>query len=470
MQERGVLLHISSLPSPHGIGSLGKAAYDFVDYLAAAGFRYWQMLPIGPTGYGDSPYQTFSAFAGNPYFIDLDLCVGDGLTGGRALPEYDFGSGEYIDYGKLFENRIPALRFIYDCGKYDKAGCDIFARQNGDWLENYALFAALKIRFGHLPWNKWDGTMRNAQFYSEDLADEINFQKFVQYLFFSQFGRLRAYAREKGVSLIGDIPIYCGYDSADVWGNPQLFDLGENFEMKEAAGVPPDYFSKKGQYWGNPLFDWPRHKADGYKWWISRIAHGLSLFDILRIDHFRGFESYYAVPVTQGKGGDARKGVWKKGPGMDLFGAVNRELNNPRIIAEDLGEITPEVKALIKAAGYPGMRVLQFAFDGNPANPHLPCNFKEPCVVYTGTHDNMTAKGWYGSRTAAQKKIIRKAIGYDGKKHKSIARALIETAFNSAADIAIVPMQDLLNYGNEARMNRPSKPQGNWQWRMSNIP
>ncbi len=466
--ETGILLHISSLASPGGIGTLGRAAYEFVDFLRAAGQKYWQVLPTGPTGYGDSPYQSFSAFAGNPYFIDLDTCVAEGLTRGKKLPSYDFGRGAFIDYGKLFSGRLDALRFIYDCKNFDIKAVNSFAADNSYWLDDYALFAALKIHFGHIPLADWpeDIKMRRPaalKEYSEKLEDAAAFHKFVQYLFFSQFQSLKKYAARNGVRIIGDVPIYAGYDSADVWSRPQLFDLNESLDMNAVAGVPPDYFSADGQLWGNPLYDWQQLKKDGFDWWLKRLKHTFLLFDMVRIDHFRAFDSYYAVPAGAVT---AATGKWRQGPGMELFSLVNKAFGAQRIIAEDLGEITDGVRRLIKDAGYPGMRVLQFAFDGNPENPHLPENYKEPCVVYTGTHDNMTVRGWYNSLSPAQKKRVRAASGYDKEKHSSIAAALIETAFNSPAQIVVIPIQDYLFKDNSARMNRPAVPQGNWRWRL----
>ena len=392
---------IFSLPSPHGIGTLGRAAREFLDFLRAGGQSYWQLLPVGPTSYGDSPYQSFSSFAGNPYFIDLDDLAADGLLEREEYGDMDWGGPDRVDYALLYEKRYPVLRkAVARLLAAPPADYAPFLEDNGDWLEDYALFMALKGENGGVSWDQWpegERLRRPAALSAarERLAGELDFWRGVQYLFFRQWDALKALAGEKGISIIGDLPIYAARDSADMWADPRQFQTDENLNPVEVAGCPPDAFTADGQLWGNPLFDWERMKEDGYRWWLRRIGFQFRLFDVLRIDHFRGFDEYYAIPF-----GDktARNGRWKPGPGLDFFQAVNKALGKRQIIAEDLGFLTPSVRRLLRATGYPGMKVLEFAFDPKGADSeYLPHNYPHNCVVYAGTHDNETIEGWLES-------------------------------------------------------------------------
>jgi len=459
---------ISSLPSPWGIGTLGEAAYKFVDFLAAGGQSCWQVLPLGPTGYGDSPYQSFSSFAGNPYFIDLDILAEWGFLKPDEYETVDWGDDpSSVDYQRLYENRFSVLRLA--CSRLGRG--DLFELRgtlwNADWLEDYALFMALKDKFGGATWFTWPEELRLRKpaalaAAKKELAEDVQFWRTVQYLFFNQWWNLKEYANQKGVSIIGDLPIYVSGDSADVWANPEQFQLDEAGRPTEVAGCPPDAFSDDGQLWGNPLFDWERMKEDGYAWWLKRIGFQFQLYDMLRIDHFRGFEAYYAIPYGNKT---ARNGRWRPGPGIELFQAVNKALGEREIIAEDLGVITEEVRELLRATGYPGMKVLEFAF-GSRKEPsdYLPWQYPKNCVVYTGTHDNDTIRGWMertGSRreTAYARECLRltKREGYHW--------GMMRSAWASAADLAVMQMQDILGLGSEARMNIPSTLGNNWKWR-----
>ena len=469
MRKSGVLLPISSLPSRYGIGGFSREAYEFVDRLVKAGQSYWQILPLGPTGYGDSPYQAFSSFAGNPYFISLETLTVEGLlTQEECEAANSEGHPEYVDYGRMYEQRFPVLRKAFSRfrggGKFRQ-----FVKDNAWWLENYCLFTAIKQDQGGKCWADWPQELKARdpkalQAMTEKLADELEFQRFLQYKFAMQWLRLKSYANKKGIEIIGDIPIYVAFDSADAWGNPDLFQFDENSTPLAVAGCPPDAFTEKGQLWGNPLYRWDYHKKSGYTWWISRVSYSLKLYDVIRVDHFRGFDEYYAVPY-----GDptAEFGTWEKGPGMDLFRAIEEKLGKVNIIAEDLGLMTDGVRQLVKDSGYPNMKVLQFAFDPAGNNEYLPHNYGENCVVYTGTHDNNTTLGWYREANPAEREFADRYLGiYNVQDEGAIPWFFIRMAYSSVAKICIIPMQDYLSLGGEARLNFPSSLGTNWQWRM----
>ncbi len=469
MRASGILMHISSLPSPYGIGTFGKAAYEFVDFLATAGQRYWQILPIGPTSYGDSPYQSFSTFAGNPYFIDLDLLEEDGLLFKQEYAAIDWGSDEaHTDYEKLYQSRFKVLRLAFEHGfARDAAKVAKFRQENAAWLEDYALFMALKQQFNGVSWEQWEEEIRLRKpealgYWHGHLKEEIDFWVYLQYLFYAQWDALKAYANKHKVEIIGDLPIYVALDSADVWANPKLFWLDRNLRPKFVAGVPPDYFAPEGQLWGNPLYLWRNHRAEGYRWWIQRIRAATTIYDVVRIDHFRGFASFYAIPYGDK---NAVNGKWVKGPGIALFKEIRRTLGERQIIAEDLGVMTEDVVRLLKESGFPGMKVLQFAFEPNWDNGYLPHNHIKNCVVYTGTHDNDTLMSWW--ETALSPHERQHAIDYLQLSEKEgINWGVIRGAWASVADLAIAPVQDFLALGGQARMNHPSTLGGNWQFRI----
>ncbi|MDD6024778.1 MAG: 4-alpha-glucanotransferase, partial [Oscillospiraceae bacterium] len=468
-RKSGILMHISSLPSPWGIGTFGKAAYDFADFLKKAGQRYWQLLPLGPTSFGDSPYQSFSTFAGNPYFIDLDLLAEDGLLEPEDYQNVDWGGDSArVDYGKLYESRFAVLRKAFQKGyPRDKAQVEQFRRENL-WLENYALFMALKTHFGMVSWLQWpeeDIRLRKPEAvarYTELLAEDIQFHCYLQYLFFRQWNALRDYLHKQGIEVIGDLPIYVAMDSADVWAEPEFFQLGEGNVPTEVSGVPPDYFSEDGQLWGNPLYDYDRMKADGYGWWIRRVDGSRKLFDILRIDHFRGLESYWAVPYGEK---NAKNGRWRKGPGMDLIGVLQGWFPGIRIIAEDLGYLTPEVRQLVADSGLPGMKVLEFAFDTREPSNYLPHTYNSNCVCYVGTHDNETVVQWKDQADRKDVTYARRYLGLTSR--EGFHWGFIRGGMSSVADTFIVQMQDVLGLGAEARMNTPGITGCNWQWRLT---
>ena len=468
MRKSGVLMHVSSLPSPCGIGTFGSEARRFVDFLVESGQSCWQVLPLSPTGYGDSPYQSVSAFAGNPYFIDLDMLAEAGLLQKEDYVNFDWGSDpQRVDYKRLFEARQPVLRMAVE--RFLDAPVPAFAcfcRDNASWLDDYALFMALKDAHGGAPWTAWEPPLRSREPHAlaqarTQYAEDIAYYQVVQYLFFEQWTFLHAYARERGIEIIGDIPIYAAADSADVWAQPELFELDAALCPVEVAGCPPDGFSADGQLWGNPLYDWERQKKTGYAWWIARIRHALSVYDVLRIDHFRGFDAYYAIPF-----GDeaARNGQWREGPGIALFNAFRAALGELPIIAEDLGFLTDSVRRCLAESGFPGMKVMQFAFDGNPRNPYLPHNFKPNCVAYTGTHDNDTILGWF--ETAPRGDVERAKEYLRLHPDESAPRCMLAALWASCAEMTIAQMQDLLELGSDARMNTPGTLGGNWQWRM----
>ena len=467
-RHSGILMHISSLPSPYGIGTLGREAYAFADFLRAAGQKYWQLLPLGPTSYGDSPYQSFSTFAGNPYFIDLDLLAEDGLLSPSELEAEDWGGQRrYVDYGRIYAARFGLLRKAFQAGyPRDRAAVEAFCREN-KWLDNYALYMALKARFGMKSWLDWpdeDLRLRRAEALErarEELAEDIAFYAYLQYLFFRQWDALREYIHSKGIGIIGDLPIYVAMDSADVWAEPQSFQLDEQNRPKEVSGVPPDYFSADGQLWGNPLYDYDRMKADGYGWWIRRVEGAGRLFDIIRIDHFRGLESYWAVPY----GADtAKNGRWRKGPGMDLVGTLTSWFPGLSFIAEDLGFLTPEVRRLLEDSGLPGMKVLEFAFDAREPSNYLPHTYNRHCVCYVGTHDNETVEQWRWQADRADVTFARKYLGLNDA--EGFHWGMIRWGMSSVADTFLVQMQDCLGLGAEGRMNTPGTGWGNWRWRL----
>ena len=460
---------ISSLPSPHGIGTLGAEARKFVDFLADAGQSWWQILPVGPTSYGDSPYQSFSAYAGNPYLIDLDLLCEDGLLTPAEVNAVSWGTDPArVDYSAIYNGRFPLLHLAMERGwERDADKVKAFSEENDAWLPDYALFMALKRHFGMSAWTEWpdeDIRLRRPEAvarYREELADDIRLFTYIQYLFFRQWEALRSYAHEKGIGIIGDLPIYVAMDSADVWADPRAFQLDERNVPAEVAGVPPDYFTADGQLWGNPLYDWDAMKADGYTWWIRRIAGASRLYDILRIDHFRGLESYWAVPYGETT---AKVGRWVKGPGMDLMNVLTEKFPNIQFIAEDLGYLTPEVRQLLEDSGLPGMKVLQFAFDSREAANYLPHTYPRHCVCYAGTHDNSTLMGWKDEAAPADIAMAREYLGLHDE--EGFNWGVLRGGQSSVADLFIAQMQDYLGLGSEARMNTPGILGGNWQWRM----
>ncbi len=467
MRKCGILLAISSIPSKYGIGTFSKEAYEFVDFLEKAGQTLWQILPLGPTGYGDSPYQSFSTFAGNPYYIDMDEFVEKGYLTKKDCEESDFDDGEFVNYEKIFFAKFKLLKKAY---KNSNIASDPdyqeFINANKAWLDDYALYMAIKDSFGGISWTEWepDIMLRKPQAlkkYRESLAEEIGFYRFQQYFFLKQWKALKKYANDKGIEIIGDIPIYVALDSADTWSNPQLFQFDEECKPKAVAGCPPDSFSATGQLWGNPLYDWEYMKKTDYAWWIERIRYCYELYDVVRIDHFRGFDEYYSIPF-----GDetAQNGHWEKGPGYDLFKAVKNTLGKTKVIAEDLGFLTPTVIKLVQKTGYPGMKVLQFAFDSREESDYLPHNYSKNCIVYTGTHDNDTTKSWYESLNNHDKAFARRYL--DVKNKNKICEKMVRSVLSSVADTAVIPIQDYLELGGEARMNTPSTLGTNWKWRL----
>ncbi len=470
MRASGILMHISSLPSPWGIGTFGKAAYDFVDFLHRTGQQYWQILPVGPTSYGDSPYQSFSTFAGNPYFIDLDFLREDGLLEPGEYKGLPWSrSNAYVDYGTLYQLRYPVLRKAALRGlKRDAEEVAAFREENTAWVEDYALFMALKGANDGKSWQEWGKPLRHREPEAltecrKTYADEIDFWVYLQFLFFRQWKKLKEYAKKQGVSLVGDLPIYVALDSADVWASPSLFALDEDLVPKEVAGVPPDYFSADGQLWGNPLYDWEAHKKENYAWWISRVQAARELYDFIRIDHFRGFASYCAIPYGDK---NARRGKWVPGPGMELFQALKKALGPLPIIAEDLGVLTEDVTDLLQESGYPGMKVLQFAFDSGWDNAYLPHNHVENSIVYTGTHDNDTVMHWWHhTLTKKQRKETAEYLRLTNR--EGIHWGMVRAAWGSVAKLAVAPIQDILGLDGQARMNTPSTLGNNWRFRIT---
>ncbi len=473
-RSAGILLPITSLPSRYGIGCFSKSAYDFIDWLKEAGQTYWQILPLGPTSYGDSPYQSFSTFAGNPYFISLEALIEEGVLTEEECEEADFGSQlEDIDYEKLYQNRYPLLRKAYERSKVsENADYLRFVEENKWWLSDYALFMAVKDRFEGVAWTQWAEDIRlrwgfAMDYYRRELYFEIEFQQYMQFKFFEQWRRLKAYANQKGIALIGDIPIYVAMDSADTWAHPELFQLDEQNVPCAVAGCPPDGFSADGQLWGNPLYRWEYHKQTGYEWWVSRLAYCFRLYDVVRIDHFRGFDEYYSIPY----GAESAKiGHWEKGPGIELFRCVEQRLGWHEVIAEDLGYVTDSVRQLVADSGFPGMKVLEFAFDSRDsgsANDYLPHNYMENSVAYTGTHDNETICGWFESISKAEQQMAREYLCDLYTPKELLYKAFIALVMRSNAKTCIIPMQDYLGYDNTCRINTPSTVGTNWRWRLT---
>lgn len=469
MRGSGILMPVSSLPSRHGIGALGNAAYDFVDFLEKAGQSYWQILPLGQTGNGDSPYQSFSAFACNPYFIDLDILQRQGLLTEEEIKTAGMAeSPGTIDYSNLYNTRFDVLKKAVGRMDKDEKGYAVFKEENADWLENFALFMAIKSDRNMEPLWDWPKALRLAdkktiKAQRLKLREEIQFWMLVQYLFSTQWKELKEYANKKGIKIIGDMPIYVSADSADLWMESELFQTDENMKVCDVAGCPPDAFSKNGQLWGNPLYDWEHHKQTGFNWWVQRFRYANKLFDVIRLDHFRGLSGYYAIPAAHTT---ARKGSWKEGPGSCFIQTVKGELPGLSIIAEDLGFLTDDVRALLAESCFPGMKVLQFAFDSRERSDYLPHNYEKNSVVYTGTHDNTTIKGWEESALKEDVSFAREYMGIG--EEDDLPRAFIRLAMSSVSDTCIIPMQDWLGLGAAARINIPSTTSGNWKWRLKN--
>ncbi|MDR0889210.1 MAG: 4-alpha-glucanotransferase [Oscillospiraceae bacterium] len=466
MRSSGILLHISSLPSPYGIGTMGKAAYEFADFLHSARQRYWQLLPIGPTSYGDSPYQSFSTFAGNPYFIDLDLLLADELLTADELLDIDWGDSSRVDYELQYAKRLPLLRSAFARGwTRDPIQIAQFRDEN-PWLEDYALFMAIKHSRNMQPWYLWPQSLRTRRRAALEkcraaLSEDVNFFVYLQFLFYRQWSILRGYVNGLGICLIGDLPIYVPYDSCDVWANPKLFQLDKDGKPTGVAGCPPDYFSADGQLWGNPLYNWKAMKKDDYAWWKLRIKAAARLFDVTRIDHFRGLESYYAVPFGAET---AREGHWEKGPGEDFIRALHSAFPNLQLIAEDLGFLTDEVRKLLAFSGFPGMKVLEFAFDSREPSNYLPHRYERNCICYTGTHDNAPLAAWWESVPPSTRDYAAEylAIG------ENPCRAFLRAGMASVADTFVAQMQDYLELGEESRMNTPGTlGSQNWTWRLA---
>lgn len=470
-RSAGILLSVTSLPSNYGIGCFSESAYQFVDWLKEAGQSYWQILPLGPTSYGDSPYQSFSTFAGNPYLISLEEFIKEGLLTKEECDAAELGTDpENIDYEKLYKNRYPLLKKAYERSSIqgEKEFLD-FCREN-DWLEDYALFMAVKDHFHGIAWNEWDEDIRMKKpeavaAYRESLSQEIQYCKFLQYHFYRQWKRLKSYANANGISIIGDIPIYVAFDSADTWANPELFQLDEKNMPCAVAGCPPDGFSATGQLWGNPLYRWDYHKETGYQWWISRMRHCFELYDVVRIDHFRGFDEYYSIPYGEDT---AINGQWNKGPGIELFQAIEAALGKKDVIAEDLGFITDSVRKMVDQSGFPNMKVLEFAFDARDSggSEYLPHNYAENCVAYTGTHDNQTIRSWFQTITEEERQMVRDYTCDRYTPDEQIAKAMIGILMRSKADLCMIPLQDYLGLDDSSRMNTPSTVGENWRWRM----
>ncbi|MBQ8816134.1 MAG: 4-alpha-glucanotransferase [Lachnospiraceae bacterium] len=469
MRRSGILMPVSSLPGPYGIGTFSKEAYDFVDFLKAAGQTLWQILPLGPTGYGDSPYQAFSTFAGNPYFIDLEALIEEGLLTKEECDALDWGgSVEYVDYANLYRSKFKALRLAFSREKLEEnEGFLAFIAQNYDWVLDYALFMAIKNAHNGACWTTWEEELllrkeSALEKYRAECMEDILFYEYTQYLFDKQWNALKAYANEAGIKIVGDVPIYVALDSTDIWANPELFQLDEKHMPLAVAGCPPDAFSETGQLWGNPLYRWEYHRETGYAWWIKRMKHSFALYDIVRIDHFRGFESYYSIPADADT---AIKGVWEKGPGLELFKTIEAALGSQEVIAEDLGVLTPAVNKMLKDSGYPGMKVFQFGFYQDSDSAYLPHNQIENCVIYTGTHDNQTTLGWYQDLSAEDRAFLEEYAGITS--WRNVCSKMIKQAMMSVSDTCMIPMQDYLELDDRARINEPGSLGDNWKWRMN---
>ncbi len=473
----GVLLSVTSLPSKYGIGCFSKEAYKFVDWLAEAGQRYWQILPLGATSRGgsDSPYQAYSAFAGNPYMICLETLIEEGVLTAEECDTVDWGQDStMVDYALLYEHRFPLLRKAYERSNISQnADYQRFIRDNAWWLDDYALFMALKNFFGEdTPWRQWPEDIRMhwgfaLDYYRGKLYYDVEFQKYIQYKFCEQWMKLKAYANERHIQIVGDIPIYVSPDGADVWAHPELFQLNANNEPTQVAGCPPDAFAADGQLWGNPLYRWEYHRHTGYEWWVSRMWYSFQLYDVMRLDHFRGFDEYFAIPADSKT---ALNGHWEQGPGMELFWTLRHRLGERSIIAEDLGTMTDSVRRLVKDSGFPNMKVLQFAFedgDTGGACEHLPHNYGNNCVVYTGTHDNETIVGWWEALSTAKKAQVREYMDMSKKSAVLTCRSIVTLGLRCAADTCIVPVQDWLGLDNSCRMNQPGTVDKNWRWRLT---
>ena len=473
MRASGVLMGISSIPSKYGIGCFSREAYEFVDQLSAGGQQYWQILPLGPTGYGDSPYQSVSTFAGNPYFICLEDLIEKDLLTREECESCDWGGSEsYVDYEKMYFSRYKLLRKAYERAdlKNDKEYA-AFKKKEAAWLKDYCLFMAIKNDQNGVCWIEWpkelkDRTSKEVLKEEVRLAEEVEFYSFQQYCFTAQWEKLKSYANQKGIKIIGDVPIYVALDSSDAWANPDMLQFDKDHTPKAVAGCPPDAFSATGQMWGNPLYDWKKLKATGYKWWVERMSHCLKLYDVVRIDHFRGFDEYYSIPY-----GDktAQFGHWEKGPGMDLFRALEKNLGKLDVIAEDLGLLTDSVIEMVEESGFPGMKVLEFAFDSRDtgsASDYLPHNYSVNSVAYTGTHDNETLVSWYQTITAAERAMVRDYLYDYATPEEQLYKSMIALVLRSAAATCIIPMQDWLGLDNSARINKPSTVGENWRWRL----
>ena len=464
MRKSGILLPISSLPSEYGIGTLGEKAYKFVDFLALAKQSYWQVLPLGPTSYGDSPYQSFSSFAGNPYFIDLSILKEEGLLEEDDLLELAQFEGR-IDYGAQYYYRYPILYKAYN--KFEKTKeYKTFVKENSEWLDDYALFMALKKHHNDMSWNNWDDeykfyNKKNLSKFYKEHEYEVDFWKFLQFEFNKQWSKLKKYANELGIEIIGDIPIYVAYDSADVWSNVNEFQLNVDLEPIDVAGCPPDAFCEDGQLWGNPLYNYKLMKENDYSWWVKRMENASKLYDIIRIDHFRGFEAYFSIPFGSE---NARKGKWKKGPGYDLFKTIESKIPGIKIIAEDLGFLTEGVYKLLKKTGYPGMKILEFAFNLKGDSEYMPHNYTPNSVVYTGTHDNLPLRAWYNELTDEEKHFVKEYLMLTDE--SKVCDSMIRIALASISNYAIIPLYDYLGIGEEARINTPSTSEGNWTYRI----
>lgn len=470
-RSNGILMHVSSLPSEYGIGKLGKEAVRFIDFLKRCGTEYWQILPLSQTSYGDSPYQSFSIHAGNPYFIDFEQLEEENLLRKNDYAKFDWGNNpRRVDYEKIYQNTYPILRKAYERSlAYSQEEFEEFKEENAYWLDNYSLFMSLKDAHNGKPWYEWEtgyafckkSKMEQAR---EELKTDIDYYSWMQFVFYKQWKKIKEYANSKGIKIIGDMPIYVSYDSTEVWTEPDLFFLNSSKEPTAVAGCPPDSFSATGQLWGNPVYNWKYHAKTGYKWWKERINSAKELYDVIRIDHFRGFESYYAIPFGSKT---AEIGQWFKGPGMKLFDAIKEETKDIDIIAEDLGFVTPEVRKLLDETGFPGMKVLQFAFDGTGKSEYIPHNFKNSnCVCYTGTHDNETLLGWIDSLESDNLKYVKRYFRV--RNSKDIPEEMIRCAWSSTANLAIAQIQDFLSSPASSRMNTPSTLGGNWEFRTVN--
>ena len=469
MRESGILMHITSLPSPYGVGTMGKEAYRFVDFLKKSGQGFWQILPVTPTGYGDSPYQSCSTYAGNHYLIDLDLLVEEGLLKKREITKINWSEEPTrVNFGHLYNHRLRVLRLAYRRFS-NREKLEVFCHENDSWIWDFAMFMALKESYGGKPWYQWEDPLKfrdDAALTAawHELEEEIYFHCFIQYMFSSQWEKLRAYAHKNGVQIIGDVPIYVPLDSADVWSNPHLFDLDEKLDPVAVAGCPPDGFNADGQLWGNPLYRWAAHKAENFSWWVQRMGAAGKRYDMVRLDHFRGFESYWAIPHGDST---ARNGKWMPGPGMDFVNAMHTQLPDVKMIAEDLGFLTQEVKDLLKGSGYPGMKILTFAFDVREPSDYLPHTYTPHSVCYTGTHDNMTTRQWFDTAPKAAVKYARQYMNVS--EAEGDVWGTIRTAMASVSELCIIPLQDYLELGGDARMNAPGILSGdNWTWRVQN--